>query len=97
MSNLIDFLRGREHEIILDESEVLDTLRVINTHQRWSINQKLAVGDCEWDFDATKWYIYFSATNWQWKLIINDLSEKGYTLEIRDNTERVYLIRKSES
>lgn len=97
MANLIEFLRCREHELVLGENEVLDTLRVINTHERWYINQKLAVGDCECEFDNTKWwYICFNATNWQWKMIINDLSEKGFTLEIRDNTERVYLIRKEK-
>jgi GH43 family beta-xylosidase len=94
MTNFIEAIRGKTHELILEANEVLDTLCVINNHQRWYINQKLAVGNCEMEEGDTKWYIYFNATSWQWKSIINDLTEKGFVLEIRDSTKRIHLIRK---
>ena len=93
MKTIIETIRGKMHDLVLEESEVLETLRVVNAYQKWYIDQKLAVGHCEWDDEPTKWYLSFNATSNQWKHIVNDLTIRGYVLEIRDHSENLYLIR----
>lgn len=93
MKEFIEAFIGKTHELILEEKDVIATLNVINNHQKWYINQKLAVGSCCWEDEPTKWAIYFNATSVQWSNIIHDLMESGFTLIVKDYTERIYLIR----
>lgn len=93
MKELIEAFIGKTHELILEEEEVLPTLKVINNHQKWYIKQKLAVGNCGWEEEPNKWAIYFNASSVQWSNIIYDLNDEGFTLIVKDYTGRIYLTR----
>lgn len=93
MTTIIETIRGKMHDLILEDNEVLETLCVVNAYQKWYIDQKLAVGNCGWENEPTKWYVNFNATSKQWKHIVNDLTARGYVLEIRDHSENLYLTR----
>lgn len=93
MKELFEAFFGKEHELVLEEEDVLATLNVINNHRSWYINQKLAVGNCGWDDEPNKWAIYFNASNVNWSAIVHALMDEGFTLEVRDHTGRIYLIR----
>ena len=97
MKEIIEVLIGKTHELILEEEDVLATLKVINNHQKWYINQKLSVGSCGWEDEPTKWAIYFNASNVQWSNIIYDLMNEGLSLIIKDYTGRIHLIRNEEA
>lgn len=89
----IETLRGKEHELILEEEDVLDVLKVVNEFRVWYVNQKLSVDTCGWEDEPTKWAIYFNATSLQWCKIFNDLTDKGFSFVIKDYTGRIFLIR----
>lgn len=97
MNEFIEALFGRTRELILEEEDVIETLKVVNESRRWFIRHSLSVDTCGWEDQPTKWAIYFNATTIQWSEIIGSLMDKGFSLVIRDHTERIHLIRNKEA
>lgn len=75
----------RRREFIVDEKDVMDVLKTINTHLHYLDGQ---VGIHEWGGDdlviEMKWFIVFYANNKKYSRIIQDLNEIGeFKLSIR--------------
>lgn len=73
---MFDFFK-RRHYFIAEERDVTTVISIINRHCRWHFGQNLAVGNCRWANDPTKWYIHFDASSRQYDEIIKDWAEKG--------------------
>lgn len=90
------FSRKKRYYYVTEEKNVTTVLDVINSEQKWRTDQNLRVGNCGWADDKTQWFIHFDATGKQITAIIKKLNEK-FKMEIKDQPDRVYLVRKEES
>lgn len=97
MINLIDRFVKRRHNLIVVEQDVTTVLEAINSRRKWYINQNLAVGNCGWANEPTKWFVHFGATDNQWMFIIDGLNKKGYKLYLKDRPNDIYVSRRLES
>lgn len=79
MKKLFEKIVIKRHYLILEEKDVTKTLSVINRQSTLFINQKMAVGNCGWADETTKWFIHFDASESQWKKIKTDLKNEGLT------------------
>ena len=72
----------RRREFIVEENDVMDVLKAINTHLHYLDGQ---VGNCGWgDGEESKWFVTFYANNKKYSRIIQDLNEIGeFKLSIR--------------
>jgi hypothetical protein len=77
----------------MEEADVLETLSTINSKYKMYINQQLAVGNCGWAKDPTKWFIHFDASDKQWGSIVTELNER-FNLTIKDHTKSIFMTRK---
>ena len=65
----------RNREIIVDEKDLIDVLKVINSHLGWLDGQ---VGNCGWVNDeSSKWFVTFLATDKKYGKIMNELNLIG--------------------
>lgn len=63
--------------LIVEEKDVTAILTVINRQYRIYSSQNLAVGNCGWADEPTKWFIHFDATSKQYDNILKDIIEQG--------------------
>lgn len=94
MSILKDKIMPIRRYLILEESNVLETLRVIGTQNSIFIRMNLIVNNCGWADEPTKWFIHFDASNDQWRCIVDELVNKGFDMMIKDSTHNIYLIKR---
>ena len=86
----------KPREFIVDEKDVMDVLKTINTHLRYLDGQ---VGIHEWGGDdlviEMKWFIAFYATDKKYEKIVKDLQKIGtFRLEVRPGgKEDIYFER----
>ena len=67
----LDKFITKRHHIIVEETDVLNALKVINKYHK--IVPEIAVGNCGWADDTNKWFIHFTTTNSKWDGIRKDL------------------------
>lgn len=96
MKNLFDKIIKRRYYWILEERYIVEVLNVINSQQKRYIDQNMAVGNCLWANERTKWFIHFDASKEQWCNIVKELNAKGFELVIRNEPNNVYLIKRIE-
>ena len=71
MKNLFNKFIVSDHELIVNEDDVVRVLGVINScHKR---PPEMSVGNCGWSHDPKKWYIFFMTTEQKWELIRKEL------------------------
>lgn len=70
MKNLMDRIVNKRYHLILEECDLIETLRVINKHHR--VVPEMRVGNCGW-VDTNKWFIHFTSTEFKWRLIRDEL------------------------
>jgi hypothetical protein len=96
MLNLFgNFVQKRRH-LIVDEMNVVDSLKVISEIKDDSKIHglmEMEIGNCGWADKPNAWFMHFSATDKQWRTIITRFNERKFTLVLKDD-DRIYLIRK---
>lgn len=73
---MFGFFKARRY-FIVEEKNVTAILTVINRYYRFYVSQNLAIGNCGWADEPTKWFIHFDASNKQYDNILKDILEKG--------------------
>lgn len=68
MKNFISRFIYRNHEIFMNEEDVMDALKTLNYNGIYDVD----VGNCGWK-DERKWFIYFTANDLAWESIIDTL------------------------
>lgn len=53
------------------------TLNVINRYSTLLINLRLAVGNCGWANEPTRWFIHFDISQDKWNAIKEDLKKEN--------------------
>lgn len=71
MKNLLNQVVTKRCHLVLEEQDVINTLKMINKHHR--IVPDMAVGNCGWADDPNKWFIHFTTTRAKWNVIRNEL------------------------
>lgn len=69
MNSLIDRIVTKRRHLVVEEQDVINTLKVINSHK---IYTDIAVGNCGWA-DTSKWFIHFTTSNATWEIIRKEL------------------------
>lgn len=80
MRNLLDLFVTKRCHLVVEEQDVVKTLRVINQNHRTVPD--MAVGNCGWD-DTNKWFIHFTTTKAKWKIIRKELN----VVRVFENTD----------
>lgn len=75
-TNLLSKLTINRHYLILDESDVIETLKIINAHKVFYANQKLKVGINKKSLNDKEWFIHFNSTDDKWMRIVTDLKDR---------------------
>lgn len=68
MKNFISRFIYRNHEIFMNEEDVMDALKTLNYNGIYDVD----VGNCGWA-DERKWFIAFTANDLAWESIIETL------------------------
>lgn len=71
MRKILDSIITRTCHLVVEEQDVVKTLRVINQHHK--LVPDMRVGNCGWADDTNKWFIHFVTSKAKWKEIRNDL------------------------
>ena len=71
MTNLMDKFITERHHLILNEENVVDTVKRMK--EQGNV-QDMEIGPCGWVNDPNKWYLYFSTTREVWYRIRNELN-----------------------
>lgn len=77
MSKLSDYFVKRRHYLILDESNVMSMLKVldeVNRETRFRVLMDMEIGNCGWSDEPNMWFMHFTETNKQWKSTIAKLN-----------------------
>lgn len=61
--------------VYFDESKLHDVIKIINNRCRKHIDMRLIVGNCEELECSTVWYVHLDATEYEWRLIMDDLKD----------------------
>ena len=85
MKRLFDKFITERHHLVLEEDDVIGTLKVIQKHHR--VLPDVRVGNCGWK-DENKWFIHFTTSRARWKTIRNELKVVRVfeNLDIPENT-----------
>jgi hypothetical protein len=76
MKKLFDKILPRRRRIIVEEGDIVNVIKVINQNRPLLYTSDLSVGNCGWNDEKTKWFIFFTVTNSQWKNIRQELNVK---------------------
>jgi hypothetical protein len=90
MINLFDILVKKEREIIIEEKDVMTTLKAWNdvkNKSRFHNNENMELGCCESTNSATKWISHFKASEKQWKDFIKEINKKNHKLILMDDNK----------
>lgn len=71
MKNVFDKFITERHHLIVGEDDVINTLRVIQKHNKLMNN--MAVGNCDWE-NGNNWFIHFTTTRANWDIIRHELN-----------------------
>lgn len=96
MSKFSDYFVKRRHRLILDDSDILTMLKVlddIKRESRFYIAMDMEIGNCGWADEPEKWFMFFDETNKQWKSTIAKLNAIGYQLVLNE-MDKFYLVKK---
>ena len=93
--NLLSKLTVNRHYLILDESDVIETLKIINAHKVFYANQKLKVGINKKSLNDKEWFIHFNSTDDKWMHVVADLN-KNFDIIVKNggNVKDLYLVKK---
>ena len=96
MKNLFEkFIKNRYYWTV-EEQDVLIVLKAITNYHKKYVNRNIAIGRTLWNEECNQWFIHFDSNNDDWHIITAELNEKGFELVIRDEPNRVYLIKRTE-
>lgn len=93
MFNLFDTFAKKRRHLIVEEEDVMVTLKVFdeaNHKNKVSYLMNMEIGNCGWLDEPTKWYIFFDATNKKWKSIIAAFKKEGYKIVLGED-DKFYL------
>lgn len=96
VSTLAEKLVIKRHYLIVDTSNVLEVIHIINGQFKRYRNENLVVGKYALNTDCTErtWKVEFDATDEQWKAIMSNL-HTNYELKLKPhNPKEVYVIKK---
>ena len=96
MKKFISRLLSERHHLVTEERNVIETLDVIDEQHKWYIDTNLNVAKSKVADQKGQWKIHFSASRKQWASIITNLSNKGFTLVIK-NPKVMYLTKGNET
>lgn len=86
----------KRRALIVEETDVTLVLAAINNHQGFFSNDNKIVKNCGWDVDPTKWVVEFYASNREWSLMAEEMSESGdITVKVKPSgTAELYFTKK---
>lgn len=61
----------KRFHLIMEEGDVISVLKNIQHHHKTIPD--MAVGNCGWADDPSKWFVHFSTSEFKWNLIRKDL------------------------
>lgn len=96
MINLFSIFVKKRHALIVDESDVMTTLKVLDeiSHKsRFHIITGMEIGNCGWSNDPTAWFIHYDATAKQWRSVIEKFEQMNYQIVLKQD-ERFHLNKK---
>ena len=97
MTNLLSkFVKRRYYWSIEKESDVLTILTAITDIRKKYVNRNITIGRCLEREEIYQWFVHFDATDNDWYDITTELRAKGYLMVIKDEPNRVYLIKRTE-
>lgn len=76
IDNLVDKAIIKRHYLIIEEKNVMEILKVLDSINKRYVDFRLEIGNCGWADEPTKWFIHFDASNSQWKSIVTTLNDK---------------------
>lgn len=94
MINLKEILVKKDREIIIDEKDVMSTLKSWNTvkcRSRFYNRVDIEIGCCTESEEETRWLAQFSCTDKQWKEFIQELNAKNHKLMLEDDN-KIYVV-----
>jgi hypothetical protein len=83
VSTLAEKIIFKRHYLVVDKSNVLDVIDIINRQFKYYRDQHLVVGRHKLAKDCTDWSVDFDATDNQWKAIMSELHTYGYELKLK--------------
>ncbi len=86
MKRIIDNILNKTMNFIMDESDVMTVIKIINKFSK----KKYCVKNCGWA-DVNKWFIMGDVTRKTYDMIISDL-RKQFKLEEKE-LKRIYLTK----
>lgn len=95
MVNLFKNIMQKRRHLFVDESGVMDTLKVISTvkhESKINILTKMEVGNCGWADEPDAWFVHYDSTDRQWRKTIAMFKEKGYKLVLKED-DRIYVVK----
>ena len=69
MVNLLDLIIVKRRNVIVNEIDIVKVLKALDTKH---IND-VRIGNCGWNDDAHKWFIYFKVSNNKWHKLVREL------------------------
>lgn len=93
MINLFDILVKKDREIIIEEKDVITTLKAWNdvkNMSRFHVNANMEFGYRDNVNSAHKWVARFKATNKQWTNFIKEINKKNHKLILMDD-DKIYV------
>lgn len=93
VSTLAERFVFKRHYLVVDASNVLEVIGIINNQFKYYRDQHLVVGKREPNKNCTNWEVDFDATDNQWKAIMSELHTYGYELKLKpDDPKEVFVI-----
>lgn len=95
MINLFKNIVQKRRHLIVDESNVMDALKVISgvkNDSKIRILTKMEVGNCGWADKPNAWFIHYDSTDYQWRKSIAIYAENGFKLVLKED-DRIYLVK----
>lgn len=93
MGNFIKkFMVGRHSIIVENNCDLVETLKIICINESKWVDKRMYIRTLAID-TGSKWFINFNCSDYDWESIINELNNKGYNLEIKDASDKLYLVK----
>lgn len=96
VEQLKDKITVKWHGLVVDSSNALAVLQIIDDYSNKFVNGNLSVTSLNPDGKG-EWYIAFNASTEQWRNIVRKLTSQQFTLFIRDETDDIFVTRKIEA
>lgn len=94
MKTLVNNFVSVRNTLIVEERDVLTVLRVLDGIKnnsklhKWS---NMEIGSCDWSDEPTKWFVSFTVTRNQWRLMIRKLHNEDHGIILKEDNQ-LYLV-----